>query len=321
MKTYTLKSRAMEITLTDFGARIIDWKVNLGDEIRPIILSYKKLEDYLDDPFYLGAFVGPYANRIKQGRVQKDQKLIAQLTLNDRLNHLHGGPNALDKKKWNVVDFEDNKIRLELSIEDGWNGYPGPIELKIDYELHDALLRLKFEVNALRATIAGPTSHCYFNLNSTQSQCSGLEQWLESNATHTQHSDLFDVSMERQADVKATQYNFDTPTLLSENCAFRNLDHNFLFRRGSQQTVLYSKNRDLSLFVVSSYPAAQYYAGCNLTKPFKPNEGVCIEPHFGANAPNYYPNYGLLLPGSTFKGHIDYTLVPLLNNLSKHRSF
>ena len=97
MKIIELKSDAMRVTISDFGARILDWQVQVNGSYRPIVLKYNNEADYLSDQFYLGAIVGPFANRIKDGRVDIRESQVLHLDRNEGLNHLHGGENALDK--------------------------------------------------------------------------------------------------------------------------------------------------------------------------------------------------------------------------------
>ena len=55
MKIIELKSDAMRVTISDFGARILDWQVQVNGSYRPIVLKYNNEADYLSDQFYLGA--------------------------------------------------------------------------------------------------------------------------------------------------------------------------------------------------------------------------------------------------------------------------
>ena len=83
-----------EVCITNFGARIIQWYTEVAGDERNIVLGYSSLADYQEDPFYLGAIVGPYANRIAKAKINIHGEEI-ELTANEGSNQLHGGPNAL----------------------------------------------------------------------------------------------------------------------------------------------------------------------------------------------------------------------------------
>ena len=98
IKSFNLKSREIEVELTNYGASILSIKVpdNTG-KMTDVVLGYKNIEDYFKSDKFLGATVGRSANRIKGGIAEiKGEKI--QLSLNDGGNHIHGGFVVLIKK-------------------------------------------------------------------------------------------------------------------------------------------------------------------------------------------------------------------------------
>lgn len=289
MQLYTLQSQSMTVTISDFGARIVKWEVTVGEARRSIVLGYKDLESYQHDPFYLGAIVGPFANRIKDGKVKLSVQSV-QLTKNDADNHLHGGFLALDKQHWQVVHADQHCIQLNVICADGYNGYPGPTAFDIIYELNGHVLSIEIITTATKNTLSGATGHAYFNLNGVDSGMCGLQQWLQSNATHFTPKDEWGLPSGKDNSVEGTAFDFKQTVLLNSSAQYTGLDHNLVFNGEVQQSVLMSNNRDLSLVVTSDYPAAQFYTGYYLNGELSTNQGVCIEPHFGADAPNHKDN-------------------------------
>ena len=77
IETFELKNKFKDkIEILNYGARIYKWSINTKENFREIILRYPQPNDYINDPFYLGAIVGPYANRIAHSRVYLNKKNI-----------------------------------------------------------------------------------------------------------------------------------------------------------------------------------------------------------------------------------------------------
>ncbi len=309
MKFVVLRSAETEIEVCNLGARLTRWNVKVAGQERAIILRYSTPQAICDDAFYVGAVAGPYANRIKKGRVGSGNKSI-QLAINDGENHLHGGPNALDKHLWEILSHDASHVKMSCETADGWNGYPGPMQFVIEYRLEGNSLTLVCEVKASKNTIAGMTGHSYFNLNGIDSGKSGLAQWVRSNATHL--TEKFDDGLPSgtQTHTQESAFDFRQLTLLKALEQAGTLDHNFVYDAEPQETELWSESRDLGMRVSSNYPAAQLYTGGFLSGTFVPHQGVCIEPHFGADAPNAKGNpQGLLASGERSHYEIRYEVI------------
>ena len=67
---YTLKSGDLTMQVTNFGARVVSlWVPDKDGHHEDVVLGYNNLENYVNNPGerFLGAVVGPYANRIAGG--------------------------------------------------------------------------------------------------------------------------------------------------------------------------------------------------------------------------------------------------------------
>src|SRR5690606_3032850 len=132
-----------------------------------IVLGYDEAQQYLDQPQYFGATVGRYANRIAKGRFTLDGRTYA-LPLNDGPNHLHGGPQGLDKVVWTLAEAESGspaRAVFTYVSPDGDQGYPGRLELTAIYELSDdGELGIEYRATTDAPTIVNVTNHSYFNL-------------------------------------------------------------------------------------------------------------------------------------------------------------
>ena len=92
----TLKNKnGMTMQITNYGGRIVSLFVpNKQGQWNDVLLGYDNIDAYLEDPYYMGALVGRYANRIDGGRFSLFGKEY-QLTQNAGNNHLHGGFSGL----------------------------------------------------------------------------------------------------------------------------------------------------------------------------------------------------------------------------------
>ncbi|WP_100657635.1 aldose epimerase [Alteromonas flava] len=307
MRTFQLTSEVMQVTLSDWGARIVDWTVNVAEKPRRIVLTYPDLQDYFPDPYYVGCIVGPYANRIRDGRVQLVQHSI-QLQQNDGRNHLHGGVKALDKQIWDVINHDHQTLHLRYETEDGWNGYPGPITFDVIYTLTGSILDVQLNAFSDKSTVVCLTGHSYFNLNGIDSGKSGLCQSLQSNASHFVPKNDAGLPKAAPEPVRGSMFDFYKAARLDAHASWALLDHNLVFDNEPQRSVITSGNGDLGLVITSDYPAAQAYTGYYLGDVFKANQAICIEPHFGADAPNQ-SDQGHLPANTPSRHYIRYEII------------
>ena len=90
---YTLKNGDLVMQVTNFGARVVSlWVPDRDGNYEDVELGYDNIRSYTDNPGerFLGAVVGPYANRIAGGRFVLDGKEY-DLPKNDKGQTLHGG--------------------------------------------------------------------------------------------------------------------------------------------------------------------------------------------------------------------------------------
>lgn len=279
------------VSISNFGARITRWRTQVGDGSRNIVLGYKNLEDYLTDPFYMGAIVGPYANRIKDARCNIAGKEVI-LTPNEGKNQLHGGDNALAHQFWLCHHHSKNRLTLNCQLKDGVNGYPGDINVTVNYEISETSeLIISIKVNTDKVTISGPTAHPYFNLNESHTS---TKHSLQIYSDHYTPLNTVGIPVGEIRKVAETEYDFRTSRLVSCASNKKPLDDNFLTslvdmtieRDCRKQATLTSDDNQLTLHANSNYPAIQVYTGTHLQAPFVKHQGVCLEPQFCPDSPN-----------------------------------
>ena len=151
-------------TLLNYGARIKSLEINLGAEKSNIVLGYQDNKDYINDPYYIGATIGRYSNRIKKSRYST-QNTEYILSSNEGENQLHGGPRGFDKVYWNEKHKSEEHICLEHFSPDGDQGFPGDLLVTVTYSWEaDRSLRVSYTAESTKETPVSVTNHSYFNL-------------------------------------------------------------------------------------------------------------------------------------------------------------
>ncbi|WP_288131369.1 aldose epimerase family protein [Microbulbifer sp.] len=162
-------SRGTRVTLCDLGASL--YSIHTRDRYGHsdnILLTYRNPQHWLDNHWYLGITAGRVANRIGGARFELGEETYL-LPANDGENHLHGGPQGLHTKRWQVVQSESGATARSVTFrcvsEDGEGGYPGRLEIELTYRLdeNDALT-LDYRAVTDADTPVALTNHCYWNL-------------------------------------------------------------------------------------------------------------------------------------------------------------
>ena len=178
---YALKGGRLEMTVTDYGARVLSLRVpDRSGVLADVAVGYATLQDYLDCPGerFFGAAVGRVANRIGGARFALDGKEYA-LAANDHGNTLHGGFIGIDRVLWKVVSVKPDAITLALRDPDGSEGWPGNLDIELTYMLtQDDAFKVEYKAVTDAPTLCNLSHHTFFNLTGDASK-SILEHTLQ----------------------------------------------------------------------------------------------------------------------------------------------
>ncbi len=166
-KIYTLKKGDIEMTVTNFGGRVMsllvpDRQGNMAD----VVLGYKTVEEYLDNPGerFLGAVCGRFANRIAKGTFDIDRETY-HLPINNNGQTLHGGLKGLDLVWWDVISYSEDAIHLRYVSVDGEEGFPGELTIDMVYRLtENNEFAIEYRAQTTKKTPVNLTHHSFFNL-------------------------------------------------------------------------------------------------------------------------------------------------------------
>lgn len=181
IKLFTLtNANGMSISVTDLGAALV--KVMVPDKdgsVADVVLGFDKAEDYLDNPSFFGAVIGPNANRIAGAAFEIDGHTY-QLDVNDGENNLHSHKDqGYHKDVW-AAEATDESVIFSLKDSDGHLGFPGNKSVSVRYTLTDENeLKIHYHGTSDKKTILNLTNHTYFNLNGHDSgRMEDHELWL-----------------------------------------------------------------------------------------------------------------------------------------------
>jgi len=169
VEIFTLANKhGLKARIMTYGALLTELHVpNRTGEFADIVLGFDQLPNYLKGHPHFGCATGRYANRIAKGRFKLNDKEY-QLACNNGPNHLHGGPNGIDKKVWTAAPVQTasgSAVRFSYLSPDGEESYPGNLRIDITYTLTESdELQIDYEATTDKPTPINLTNHSYFNL-------------------------------------------------------------------------------------------------------------------------------------------------------------
>ena len=165
----------MEAAVTDLGATLVSLKVkNKEGSMADVVLGYENAAGYEAGTCFFGTIVGSNANRIGGAVFRLNDKKY-ELTANDGPNNLHSGMDFYRNRIW-AAEYETggNQVSFSLESPDGDQGYPGNMELSVEYRLtEDDTFEITYHVLSDQDTPVNDTNHAYLNLGGESSGSTG----------------------------------------------------------------------------------------------------------------------------------------------------
>lgn len=323
-KLYTLKNNnGATAYLTNFGARLVGLLVpDKHGTLTDVVLGFDRASLYhnQEEP-YFGPIVGPFGNRIANGKFTLDGETFT-LPTNNGPNTLHGGLKGVHFAHWEVKSANDKVVTFAYTLPDGQDGFPGPIHMEVTYSLSDNNeLTLAYQATSDRKTVINLTSHAYFNLNGEGSGTI-LDHQLKLYADEYTPVDHTLIPLGEQARVEDTPFDFTTAKTMgadidqeSEQLEYGGgYDHNFVLNStqvgglNHAATVVGDKS-GIVMDIFTQEPGIQFYSGnfmadrvtlkSGATDSFR--TGFCLEPQHFPDSPNQpaFPST-TLNPGDTY---------------------
>ena len=315
---YTLRNiNKTEVQITNYGAIIMAYKICMPDEtMNDIVLGFEDPHDYLNADYlkiypFMGAAIGRYANRIRNGSFRIDNNEIF-VSKNWGPDQLHGGFEGFDKKVWDFVslDVQRNILQLRYNSPDGDEGFPGNLEVSICFELNDENeLIYEYTATCDQPTAVNLSHHSYLNLNNGKGTIEGQEVKIYADKILEQDKDL--IATGNYIAVDNTKYDFREFHLIGERMN-GGYDQSFVIEKPNQLSIAAEarlRTLGLKLQILTTEPVVHFYTAQGLTKlrgknniDYGPYSGFCLETQKHPNAVNIpkFPDT-ILRPGEKYK--------------------
>lgn len=321
---YTLHAGDITMQVTNYGARVVSlWTPDRDGRYEDIVLGYENIDRYLNNTGerFLGAVVGPYANRIAKGRFTLDG-VEYTLPLNNNGQTLHGGLRGVDRVVWDVVSASDDKLVLSYLRPDGQDGFPGNLQIEMTYALTPGNeFRVDYKATTDKPTVVNMSHHPFFNLKG-EGNGTVLDNVMTINASHTTPVDSVLIPTGEIAPVEGTPFDFREPHAIGERIGaddrqLRNgggYDHNWVIDRKTengieQAATVWEPASGRTVEVLSDQPGLQVYSGNffdgtamgKYGKPQRYRESLALETQKFPDSPNHadFPPT-VLRPGETY---------------------
>ena len=321
---YTLEAGNLKMQVTNYGARVVTLWVPDKDGVREdIVLGYNNLETYLNNPGerFLGAVVGPYANRIADGTYS-----IGEDTYNFPKNNngqtLHGGDFGLDRVVWDVDTVTANSLVLSYLHKHLQEGMPGNLQIKMTYTLTpENEFKVEYLAQTDTTTHVNISHHSFFNLKG-EGNGTINDHILYINASLTTPVDSLLIPTGEIVPVEGTPFDFRTPKAIGQDLEVENeqlkngagYDHNWVLDRVTPSDLelaasVYEPASGRYMEVWTDQPALQFYGGNffdgktkgKYDKPLNYRESIALETQKYPDTPNHenFPST-LLNPGEVY---------------------
>ncbi len=306
---FTLENdRDVKIYITNYGGRIVSWpSPDRHGKMDDIVLGYNTIDGYLNsNEIYFGALIGRYGNRIADGRFDLNGNTYS-LVRNNPPNHLHGGIRGFHNVVWDAHQISDRRLRLQYFSADGEEGYPGNLQVQVQYILMDNNdLMIDYIAVTDDKTVINLTSHPFFNLGGA---ASGIinDHELKINADHYTPVDSTLIPTGEIAPVANTPFDFTSATPIGARLNEVNqqleygggYDHNFVLNKKEEGALelaahVYEPESGRVLEIFTTEPGIQFYGGNFLDGSDTGREGIpyeyrsafCLEPQHFPDSPN-----------------------------------
>jgi len=218
-----LESADAAVAILSLGAVVRDWRIDGPTGSLPMVLGFPTVEAYERHARSHGAVCGRVANRIKDARFSLDGKDYI-LDANEGQNQLHGGPQGLGSRVWEM-EVDGPAVELRLTSPDGDQGFPGTVAFSVRYWLEGD--RLVCEMLGLpdRPTPINLANHSYYNLGGSGTVRDHL-LWVDAEDYTPTDGDLIPLGEFRP--VEGTHLDFREPREIGDT----RLDQNLVLRPG-----------------------------------------------------------------------------------------
>ncbi|MFF8771243.1 aldose epimerase family protein [Kitasatospora sp. NPDC015120] len=323
IERWTLRAGAYEASVLTLGATL-HTLVAPDRDGRPaqVLLSTDRLADILGPARHYGTVVGRYANRIAGSSITVDGE-EHQLAPTGGGVTLHGGPDGFAHRIWTAEEVPGG-VRLALHSPDGDQGFPGALDVTVDYTLDPGgELAIRYRAVTTAPTVVNLTNHAYVNL-AGEGSGDVLGHLLTLDADGYTPADERQIPYGRIEPVTGTPFDFTTarPVGKALHDAHPQLtgpggyDHNWVLRprpadgTPARAALLEDPSSGRTLEVLTTEPGIQVYTANTFQGrvtgargvPYGPFAGIALETQHFPDSPHHpaFPSTELR-PGEEFR--------------------
>lgn len=277
-------AQGMQVTVCNYGARILSIKVpNKTNQIIETTLNHQTDHDVINDVFYMGATCGRISNRLNGAQFNVGNKTI-KLQPNEGKNLLHGGKSSFSHRYWHLEHLQQNKddaqLIFSLLSEDGDQGFPGNLTVKVCYSLTtNNELRIDYQAKSDALCPINMCNHAYFNLGSKNID----ELLLNVSAKRYLPVDEQNIPTGEISSLTAA-LDLNNTKPLHTKLSLIDLDHCYVLEKNKEfAAVLRNEQQGVLLAIATDQVAMQVYSGNFL--PIK-HSAIALEAQGLVDAPN-----------------------------------
>ena len=299
---YTIRnSSGTAVDILTYGATVNSiYAADKNGVFADVLSGFDTIEGHENFSDYQGMTVGRYANRIAGGKFSIDG-VEYNVEKNERgITCLHGGA-ELSTAIWKAFIVDDNAIEMNYTSPDGAMGFPGKVDFKVTFTLHeDNALKIEYFAISDKKTVLNMTNHAYFNL---AGKGDVLAHELMINADAYTPIDENSIPTGEIRPVEGTPFDFRVAKPIGKDidadddqlAIGKGYDHNFCLNDGEGPiATAYDPESGRYMEVFTDLCGVQLYTGNfldgtntgkNGVKLIK-NAGFCLETQYYPNTPN-----------------------------------
>ena len=272
METYSFENEFIKAVFIAYGAILHQlWVKDKNGNPTNVIMGLAEPEDYLNDEWARGAVIGRFAGRLVNP-IKVGQQTV-QIENNKGLM-LHSGSSGWHLKTWTPKPHKNKqKITFEYHCPDGTSGFPGSIDARVTYSIHESVLLIQYQGIPSKTTPINMTNHAYFNLN-PNNNIGNHKLTIDADDFLELQSNL--VPTGKKIEVTGTPLDFRKEKFISET----RLDDYFVVNQNQTSVAsLYSPETGIEMKTYTDQPGVVVF-----TPPHF--EAICFETQKFSNSPN-----------------------------------
>lgn len=269
----TIKGGRLALQATNFGGRVVSLFVPDKDgNYKDVVLGHETIDEYVHytKERFLGACVGPVANRITGASFTVDGNTYQLDANHGGKGTLHGGFKGLDSVVWDIAETEENSVTFHYLHKDGEGGFPGNLDIKMKYSLtDDDSFKIEYEATTDKTRPVNISNHPYFNFSQDGTIDNYVMYINGDSITGIEGLDVLDPPI----NILGTPMDYKAPHRVGD--AFgsdfeqlrrgKGFDHNYCINVAAEGLTLaasaYDPASGIFLEVLSDQPGLQVYSG------------------------------------------------------------